>query len=165
MTPKNPWSFFLNFFWSNICTASMLSSEARLITALVCCSFLGIISTLTSQNSGSSRGWAFFWWLLSFWFALHPELPLQRDREILGIAISFNFLRRWKTQTYERHHVCKDHQPQLLLSISIWVVIYCICGIAYWLIASWVAWFDVSTFLFQKIIRGELTQANSNPSC
>lgn len=28
MTPKNPWSFFLNFFWSNICTAKILSSSA-----------------------------------------------------------------------------------------------------------------------------------------
>ena len=31
MTPRNPWSFFLNFFWSKIWTANMLSSEARLI--------------------------------------------------------------------------------------------------------------------------------------
>lgn len=30
ITPKNPWSFFLNFFWSNICTANILSSFARL---------------------------------------------------------------------------------------------------------------------------------------
>lgn len=29
-TPRKPWSFFLNFFWSKICTASMLSSVARL---------------------------------------------------------------------------------------------------------------------------------------
>jgi len=29
-TPRKPWSFFLNFFWSNICTARMLSSFTRL---------------------------------------------------------------------------------------------------------------------------------------
>lgn len=26
MTPRNPWSFFLNFFWSKICTVSTLES-------------------------------------------------------------------------------------------------------------------------------------------
>lgn len=30
MTPRKPWSFFLNFFWSNICTANILSSDAFL---------------------------------------------------------------------------------------------------------------------------------------
>ena len=30
MTPRKPWSFFLNFFWSKICTASTLSSVTRL---------------------------------------------------------------------------------------------------------------------------------------
>lgn len=30
MTPKKPWSFFLNFFWSKICIAKTLSSLARL---------------------------------------------------------------------------------------------------------------------------------------
>lgn len=26
MTPRNPWSFFLNFFWSKTCTVMMLPS-------------------------------------------------------------------------------------------------------------------------------------------
>lgn len=26
MTPRKPWSFFLNFFWSKTCTARMVSS-------------------------------------------------------------------------------------------------------------------------------------------
>ena len=30
-TPRKPWSFFLNFFWSNICTASTLSSVTLLL--------------------------------------------------------------------------------------------------------------------------------------
>lgn len=30
ITPRKPWSFFLNFFWSKICTASTLSSVTRL---------------------------------------------------------------------------------------------------------------------------------------
>lgn len=30
MTPRKPWSFFLNFFWSNTCTARILSSLTRL---------------------------------------------------------------------------------------------------------------------------------------
>ena len=38
MTPKKPWSFFLNFFWSNICTANILSSEARLSPISICVS-------------------------------------------------------------------------------------------------------------------------------
>lgn len=33
MTPRKPWSFFLNFFWSKTWTASMLSSVARLENA------------------------------------------------------------------------------------------------------------------------------------
>jgi len=32
-TPRNPWSFFLNFFWSKICTARMLSSLTRLVSS------------------------------------------------------------------------------------------------------------------------------------
>ena len=31
MTPRNPWSFFLNFFWSKTCTARILSSLALLL--------------------------------------------------------------------------------------------------------------------------------------
>jgi hypothetical protein len=34
MTPRNPWSFFLNFFWSKIWMASMLSSVALLSKAV-----------------------------------------------------------------------------------------------------------------------------------
>jgi hypothetical protein len=30
ITPRKPWSFFLNFFWSNTWTAKMLSSLTRL---------------------------------------------------------------------------------------------------------------------------------------
>jgi hypothetical protein len=30
ITPRKPWSFFLNFFWSNTCTAMILSSLTRL---------------------------------------------------------------------------------------------------------------------------------------
>ena len=33
-TPRKPWSFFLNFFWSKICTARMLSSLTRLVSSL-----------------------------------------------------------------------------------------------------------------------------------
>lgn len=36
MTPRKPWSFFLNFFWSNIWTARIESSVALLLALCQC---------------------------------------------------------------------------------------------------------------------------------
>lgn len=56
-TPRKPWSFFLNFFWSNIWTASMLSSLARLILYQpISCLLWGV---LTNRSSHSNMGSAF----------------------------------------------------------------------------------------------------------
>ncbi len=47
MTPRKPWSFFLNFFWSKTCTARMLSSLALL---------LAVSGTVQHAALGAARG-------------------------------------------------------------------------------------------------------------
>ena len=89
MTPRNPWSFFLNFFWSNIWIARMLSSLTLLRVQLVKDQSqwhtTKVNKSRTSQTSHSSMDSMSSWSLWSYESARHQSWPPQRDPETLQI--------------------------------------------------------------------------------